>query len=387
MNILCVVQRFGERIIGGAEFHCRLIAERLAEHHNVEVATTCADNYLTWKNVYPEGMAEENGLRIYRFPVERFRNESFDLLAFRVLHDYSSHSEQMVYLESHGPFTPKLISFLKERTDIDRFIFFSYRYWNTYMGLQAVGHKSILVPTAEHDRTLYLDIHRETFNRPAAIAFNSVEECDLIRHVSGNAKVPGIVVGVGLPDILDTAIDDVLTKHDITEPYFLYLGRIEDSKGCSTLIEYYLRCFEILRNLPLLVFVGKQEINVPDHSRIRILGILSETDKQALLKSALALIMPSPYESLSMVLLEAWRESKAVLCNGKCEVLRGQCRRSNGGLYYRNFDEFFEALSLMLHRSDISDLLGNQGNAYYQKEYNWSTIMSKYEYLLTLDVS
>ena len=46
--------------------------------------------------------------------------------------------------------------------------------------------------------------------------------------------------------------------------------------------------------------------------------------------------MPSYFESLSMVALEAWALGRPVVANGKCDVLRGQAVRSNAGLYYEN---------------------------------------------------
>ena len=59
------------------------------------------------------------------------------------------------------------------------------------------------------------------------------------------------------------------------------------------------------------------------------------------------LIMPSPYESLSIVVLEAFALGKPVLVNGHCDVLRGQVLRSGGGLYYENAAEFIDGLYVL----------------------------------------
>jgi len=49
MKIALVVQRYGTDILGGSEYHARLIAERLAQRHQVEVLTTCARDYISWE--------------------------------------------------------------------------------------------------------------------------------------------------------------------------------------------------------------------------------------------------------------------------------------------------------------------------------------------------
>src|SRR5207245_144673 len=45
-------------------------------------------------------------------------------------------------------------------------------------------------------------------------------------------------------------------------------------------------------------------------------------------------------ENLSLVALDAWALGKAVLVDGKCDVLKGQCIRSNAGLYSEGYGEF-----------------------------------------------
>ncbi|MBN1878491.1 glycosyltransferase family 4 protein [bacterium] len=384
MKILFVVQRFGRHIMGGAELHCRLMAKHLANLHEVEIATTCAADYLTWENVLEPGRFEEDGLTVHRFPVLRQRPRDFDILAFSVLHGFPSAVEEEHYLDAHGPVCPALIQYLESRNDIDRFILFSYRYWTTWKALITVGHRSILVPTAENDRTLYLNIHRASFLRPAAIAYNSVEERNLIHRVSGNQHVPGVTVGVGLADSrrVDPGSDPL---PDMPGKYFLYIGRIEESKGCQRLITDFIEYYKTAHDPAALVFLGKGDIPIPDHPGIFQTGMQPDEIKIWVLSRALALVMPSRYESLSMVLLEAWEQFKPVIVNASCDVLLGQCIRSGGGLYYRNTDEFIEVLDLMAATPDLREKLGRQGHAYYQRNYAWPIILEKYQKILTLE--
>ena len=42
MRLAFVIQRYGTEVSGGAELHCRWLAERLARRHEVEVFATRA---------------------------------------------------------------------------------------------------------------------------------------------------------------------------------------------------------------------------------------------------------------------------------------------------------------------------------------------------------
>jgi glycosyltransferase involved in cell wall biosynthesis len=94
--------------------------------------------------------------------------------------------------------------------------------------------------------------------------------------------------------------------------------------------------------------------------------------------------MPSELESLSMVTLEAWALSKPVLANGKCDVLRGQCLRSNAGLWFDDYYEFKESLALLEASPELRERLGANGRRFYHQHYRWEVIEGKYNRLLSL---
>jgi glycosyltransferase involved in cell wall biosynthesis len=123
-------------------------------------------------------------------------------------------------------------------------------------------------------------------------------------------------------------------------------------------------------------------MTIPAHPRIRALGYVSEDVRRALLTQAHLLVVPSLYESLSIVLLEAWNHGVPALVHGGCKVLVGQVRRSDGGLFYRSQAEFSEALAYLVAHRDVRDALGRQGLAYLEREYRWPTVTARVEALL-----
>jgi glycosyltransferase involved in cell wall biosynthesis len=117
---------------------------------------------------------------------------------------------------------------------------------------------------------------------------------------------------------------------------------------------------------------------VPPHHRIHHLGYLSDEDKFDALAAADLLIMPSYFESLSMVALEAWALGRPVLANGRCDVLKGQCIRSNAGLYYESYEEFAETLYSLESNGPLHARLGRNGREYFARHYAWPVIEQKY---------
>jgi glycosyltransferase involved in cell wall biosynthesis len=386
VRVAFVVQRYGPEVVGGAELHCRWVAEHLAERHEVEVLTTTATDYLSWKGALEAGTSELNGVVVRRFPVARERDvDRFDPVANKVCFFEHTDAEERDWLEEHGPVCPELLAWLGQReSEYDALIFFSYRYWTTYFGLQVAPGKSILVPTAEHDRVLYLRLFRDFYRLPAAIAFNSPEERILIERVTGNESLPGEVVGTGINRPAVVPVAEVETRLDLLGDYVVYVGRIEPEKGCAVMIDHFLRWQRETRANVTLALLGRGTMSFSENAHVRLMGVVPDAEKLAAIARSRALVMPSRHESLSMVVLEAWMMQRPVLVNGDCEVLRGQVLRADGGLYYRRYEEFAAALDLLLGEPALADGLGRQGHAYFQDNYAWERIMEKYERLIQL---
>ena len=382
MKLACVVHRFGADIAGGSEGHCRLIAEHLAAQHDVTIVTTCARDHITWRNHYPAGETRVGPLRVLRFPVARERElHRFMDLSDLVFADRATADEQEQWFHENGPDAPALLEHLRAHgTGYDRVLFWSYRYYDTYFGLPLVADRAVLVPTAEEDPLIHVDALSRFFALPKGFLFLTPEEETLVA-ARAPGGTPSAVIGSGLDRAPEAADLSPLDPLRLADPFVLYLGRIDPNKGCQALIRHFLRYGEGGRSVQL-VMAGPSSMPIPEHRLIRPLGFVDDGVREALLRTARALIMPSPFESLSMVLLEAWNHGLPVLVNARCKVLRGQVERADGGLYYGNTVEFVAALDYLLDHPDAARQLGRQGLAYVDREYRWPIVMNKIEALL-----
>jgi glycosyltransferase involved in cell wall biosynthesis len=379
MRLAVVVQRYGADLNGGAELHARYVAEHLSRHAEVEVLTTCATDYITWRNALDTGLEEIHGVPVRRFPVSHERDvDDFGRRSTQVFEETHSIAAELAWLRSEGPTSPGLVNHLRRhREEYDYCIFFSFRYYHAYHGIRVTAPRAVLVPTAERDPALGLGIFGGAFRGVRALMYNSHEEQALINTVSGNAEVPGVVVGIGseVPDHPDP--ERFRQATGITGPVLIYVGRIDENKGCRELFDYFLRYTQLAPELSL-VLIGTPVMPIPEHPRIRHLGYVSDQEKFDAMAAADLLVIPSYYESLSMVTLEAWALGRPVLANGRCDVLCGQCIRSNAGLFYESYEEFAETLHAILSNQALHRALGANGQAYFSTHYAWPVIERKY---------
>lgn len=379
MNLAFVVQRYGSDIAGGSEAHCREIAQRLSATHAITVLTTCARDYVTWQNAYPAGESHDGAVRVRRFPVRQPRRMSrFADISDEVFDGGAPPERQAAWFRENGPDAPELERHLRTRgTEYDLVLFWTFRYAPSFFGLPHVAERAILVPTAEDDAAIHLDVAGEFFQQAAGYLFLTPEEQALVSMRAGRSLHPSEVIGIGLEPSGALPDRSALAPVSVPDDYVLYLGRVDRNKGCHTLLEYFIEYAE--RSGVTLVLAGPAKLRIPSHPRIRALGYVSDAVRDALLAHARALIVPSPYESLSIALLEGWNHGIAALVNAECTVLEGQVRRANGGLHYRSAAEFSEALDVLLSDDRLRATLGAQGRAYVDREYRWPVVLERIE--------
>jgi glycosyltransferase involved in cell wall biosynthesis len=380
VKVAVVAQRYGQAVNGGAELHARYIAEHLARHTEVEVLTTCATDYVSWKNELAAGVEKVNGVNVRRFRVSHERDPLvFASRSTRVFDERHSVADEISWLEAEGPTSPALVKHIARHADsFDYFIFFSYRYYHAYHGVRAARGRAILVPTAERDSAVGLKIFPPVFRGVRALMYNSPEERAMIQAASGNVDVPSVVVGIGSDVPVNPQAARVRQKYNIRGPFAVYVGRVDENKGCKELFEFFDSYLRESAGRLSLVLLGNSLLPIPSHPRIRHLGFVDDRDKFDAIAASELLLMPSYFESLSMVALEAWALGKPVLVNGKCDVLKGQSIRSNAGLYYGDRREFVETLRAIEQNRWLSGALGKNGRQFYRDNYDWPVIERKY---------
>ena len=243
--------------------------------------------------------------------------------------------------------------------------------------MQVAPEKSILIPTAHDEPPIYYSIFNETFNLPRAILYSTTTERDFVNKRFKNNYIKSDIVGLGVDINENTQDIDLEKTFGIKDDFVIYVGRIDESKGCKEMFEYFLEYKKNYKNNLKLVLAGKNVMNIPKHKDILVLGFVSEDEKINLIKQAKLLVLPSKFESLSLSTLESMYLGTPVLLNGECKVLKEHAILSNGGLYYENKWEFIEALNYLIEDPKTSEKMGENGRKYVNKNYKWDVVMKK----------
>ncbi|HSH40239.1 MAG TPA: glycosyltransferase, partial [Chthoniobacterales bacterium] len=333
-----------------------------------------------WEDFYPPGAEPNGGTVIRRFPVDLPRNpDAFNRLSAFMFENQAGSSlrEQEEWMRAQGPMSSALFEYLAaEKENYDAFVFFGYLYATTYFGLPLVKEKAYLAPLAHDEWPIYFGMWDRLFALPQRLMFNTIAERDFIRRRFPKLPLAGRTVGVGIEPPAPVDREAFAKRYQLPEPFLLYVGRIDEAKGCKTLFEYFMRARAEALIDQKLVLIGKEVMPVPFHDDIIHLGFVSDREKWEAMAACDWLVVPSPHESLSMVLLEAWTMRRPALVNAACAVLRSQCEQANGGMWYDSYEEWLTVLKNITPAE--KEKLGQQGSAFVTERYSWERVENDY---------
>ena len=382
-KICLVVQRYGDEINGGAELLTKQLAEKLVPFYNVDVLTTKAKDYITWRNEYTEDHEVINGVNVYRFPSERESVHSdFMMINNRFLQRYLKREEEEQWLYEQGPVVPKLVDYLKaHEKEYYAILVFTYLFYPSVKSVSIAPHKTIMFPFAHDEPYIKMSIFNDIFYKPRAFVFETDEERLFIRHRYNNYEIPYKLGGAGVdvPKVVDG--DEFKKKYNLDE-YIIYVGRVDEGKNCKELFQFFKEYKEKYPSNVKLVLLGKAVIDIPQTDDIISLGFVSDEDKFNGIKGAKCLVLPSRNESLSIVVLEALTLGIPVLVNGNCAVLDGHIKRSSAGYSYFEKEDFLRKLNSLLEDNKLREEMGIKGKKYVRDNYDWDVIISKLNYLI-----
>lgn len=378
-RIAIIVPRCAETAYGGAEALALKTAIDLSARHEVEILTTRAVDYWSWANDLPAGADAIDGIPVRRFSVDEPRHlAAFDRLSrsFRYRIAELDKGEQERWLKAQGPYSTELFAYLfQHRSDYDAFVFMPYLYATTYFGLPLVKDRAILMSLAHDEWPLYFSVWDDIIRDARAVVPITPGEAALLRK-----RFPDISLG----DILEPAIlSDAPALGTVTPavptPFILYLGRIDESKGLTSLAEHFEAHMQADPASNWRVVVAGPGSAVLNEHFIHV-GAVEEEEKWRLLRTCDAFVMPSLHESLSIAMIEAWSVGKPTLVDARNTVLVDQTRRAQGGLWYSDAASFNSALSVLDQPTRAA--LGRQGRAFVDRTYKQGNTLAIFDQAL-----
>ncbi|MEM7195045.1 MAG: glycosyltransferase family 4 protein [Pseudomonadota bacterium] len=382
MQIDIVVQRYGPECVGGAESHAQQLAEALSEtpDWSISVLTTAAKRYETWANEYPVGQESINGIDVWRHAIKYPRHPRFDYvndLAARYFPTLwarrfgpVTRMLESLWLKMQGPYSPDLVKRIGERASTtDLFIFFTYLYHPTIRGLPQVRNKAILIPTAHDEPPFYFQMTQSLLSSTRAIIANSPAEARLLERRLPGVKERTVVGAVGLPATLKARSED--------GDYLLYLGRIGFAKSTDELIRFVYQINNSADKPIRLVLAGSNHgMEIPTIDCIEYRGFVSEEEKACLIHGCRAVVNPSRYESLSLIVLEALSAGKPAIVSTHCEVLRDYCVTLPTVFGYHDQASFGEALTMLTRFESSPDRKANLDftSEWVENHFSWQQV-------------
>ena len=258
----------------------------------------------------------------------------------------------------------------------------TYLYATSQMAMPIVRDRAIVVPLAHEEPMLRFALTRGVIRSARALAFMVPEEQALVRQMVGTGDMPGVVVGAGLDPAPDGDADRIRRTRPLPRRFALYLGRVDASKGVDALIRAHAAYRDAGGELGL-VLAGREAAGLDIPGWVFTTGFISNQERADLLAAAEVVVLPSPYESLSLVALEAWRAGRPTLGYARSEVVAGQTARSGGGLLYTGPDTYGTQLRRLARNPEERRAFGEQGRT-FAAGWTWDACVARWREVINL---
>jgi glycosyltransferase involved in cell wall biosynthesis len=378
MRILWVVPRFGEAVVGGAETLVRALATHATpDSWRAEVATTCAVDHETWENVLPTGTTTEAGIAVHRFPVGARNPSRYEQLHPLILNGTARYGEQVEWL-AQSVWSPDLDVFLDEHgPEYDLVLLSPYLFGVTVWGVFVHPERSALVPCLHDEGYARLEPIRQAFETARGCIFNTGAEARLAANLYNLRAAAEVGMGFDPPAAPPRA---KFAEARGLGDFVLYAGRLELGKRVDVAAEYAVQYAAERSDAPRLVLAGRGSYRAPEWARDVVFeaGALEGEERRAVRAEALALVVPSVLESLSIVLLETWLERTPALVAGDSPVLKEHCQASGGGFTFDTYEEYRDGLDRLREDPALRSRMGETGRTYVAEKYNWPAVRERF---------
>lgn len=395
---------FGKNLKGGAEQQAWQLASRLAaKGHTVEVLTTCCRSFQDdWAvNYFKAGASQEDGVKIRRFLVDRRNHPAFDSVNQLMLNLPASTLKlgvSPVSLENSATFcseninSTQLLNYLKSHhNQYQAFVFLPYLYGCILKGLPIVAEKAFLQPCLHDEVYAYLPQVAEIFHSAKGLLFISEGESQLANKLYG----PGIIskslmagAGVEAGQSYDPKLIKVANIAIKEERFVLCLGRRDPGKNTDLLVRAYL---SFKQNYPdsnlklILAGPGHTSFNNKSVPDLIDLGLVEDSEKEALLANCLGLLQPSQNESYSRVIMEAWFYGRPVVAHRDCLATAMAVEKAQGGWLAKTEMEWAQLIAKIDQMAeDQLTKYGEKGQVYAKENAVWDKVIERYEIALGL---
>ena len=392
--------------IGGVETQARLIAQELAKKHQVSIA---AANFGFRHPQYVPGWLGErimieslyNNLLAPSYPSfqdgdipvhavtpnlsDRLRLLPILLRNIPLLRRYTDpfldwYSYQCYRLV----FQPKLEKLMQD-LDVVHCLLADYLGFAALDGAKKLGIPCVCTPYVHPGQYGDSSLCIQTYPRFQAVG--ALTESDRQKLISLGVPAEKLHI-LGVIPILSATVnpDKFRQQHNLVDvPIILFVGRMEAYKGVKALLSAAHQVWQTTQNAHF-VFVGPE---TPESSewfesadpRIHYLGKVSDQEKADAMAACNIFCMPSLFEILPAVYLEAWSYGKPVI-GGKAQGVPELIVGNNAGFAVEQTpEEISAAITKLLQDPALSQNLGENGKALVNQNYSLSAVVSKMESL------